>query len=118
MPTSSTGAIYSSSSPIFLLMENLDNGNEFQAALDDSARSASLAGIPDYPTESINRFLNNDSSSNPEIAAEYQSLPIEFRESQDEIETETQARVRMLAQLHAFDKKSALINVVIAVTQQ
>lgn len=89
-------------------MENLDSGNEFQAALDDSARPASLDGIPDCPTESIDRFLNNDSSSNPEIAAEYQSLPIEFREPQDEIETETQARVRMLARLHAFDKRFAL----------
>ncbi|KAF3067537.1 hypothetical protein CFAM422_008381 [Trichoderma lentiforme] len=82
MPTSSTGATCSSSSV----------GNEFQAALDDSARPASLAGIPDCPTESIDHFLNNDSSSNPEIAADYQSLSIEFREPQDEIETETQAR--------------------------
>ncbi|KAM6476900.1 hypothetical protein HDV62DRAFT_374280 [Trichoderma sp. SZMC 28011] len=86
-------------------MENLDNG---KAALDDSARSASLTGIPGCPFESIDRFLNNDSSSNPKIAAEHQSLPIKFREPQDEIETEIQARVRMLAQLHAFDKRFAL----------
>lgn len=33
-------------------MENLDNG---KAALDDSARSASLTGIPDCPFESIDR---------------------------------------------------------------
>ncbi|KAJ4857735.1 hypothetical protein T069G_08632 [Trichoderma breve] len=98
MPTSSTGAIYSSDSP----------GNKLQAASDGSTRPASLAGISDCPTESIDRFLDNRSSSNPGIVAEYQRPPIELREAQEEAEAETQARVRMLAQLQVFDKLFAL----------
>ncbi|PNP51617.1 hypothetical protein THARTR1_07734 [Trichoderma harzianum] len=98
MSTSSTGVVYRDSNTC----------NELQDPSNDSTRPAAVADIPDNPTESIDRFLNNHSSSNPKIAVGYQRLPIELKEAQEEAETETQARVRMLVQLQAFDKTFAL----------
>ncbi|KAK0757010.1 hypothetical protein N5P37_010536 [Trichoderma harzianum] len=98
---SSTGAVHG----------NSNTCNELQDPSDDCTQPAALAGVPDNPTENIDRFLNNfnnRNSSTPNIAAEYQRPPIELREAQGETEAETQARVRMLAQLQALDKIFAL----------
>ncbi|QYT03804.1 hypothetical protein H0G86_010752 [Trichoderma simmonsii] len=78
MSTSSTGAVYG----------NNNTCNELHDPSANYTQPAALASVPDNPTESIERFLNNRNSSTLDIAAKYQRPPIELREAQEEAEAD------------------------------